>query len=136
MRVFCDTNVLASAFGGRGLCGYLVERLLAQHTLVVSPQVLDELARALPRLGVDVATTKAVVAFVRARAVVVPQPTAPTSHMVRDEADRWILAAAVNCDALVTGDTDLLDVANTAPVRILNPRALWTLLDEVERARE
>ncbi len=134
MRVFCDTNVLASAFGGRGLCGDLIERLLEQHTIVVSPQVLDELARALPRLGVDAATAKAVVTFVRARAESVPLPTAATSHAVRDEADTLILAAAVDCDVLVTGDKDLLSVADGAPVQIVDPRALWSLLDDLERA--
>ena len=47
MRVFVDTNVLVAAYATRGLCADLLRLILAQHELVVSRQVLDELERAL-----------------------------------------------------------------------------------------
>lgn len=61
---------------------------------------------------------------------VVPKPAQSSELQIRDRADRWILAAALagQADILVTGDADLLDVADQAPLSILTPRAFWELL--------
>ncbi len=47
--------------------------------------------------------------------------------VIRDAADAVVLAEALaaEVDVLVTGDRDLLEIATTAPVRILNPRGFW-----------
>jgi predicted nucleic acid-binding protein len=47
VRLFLDTNVLASAVATRGLCADLVREVLLSHTLVVSAAVLAELGRVL-----------------------------------------------------------------------------------------
>jgi predicted nucleic acid-binding protein len=47
VRVFLDTNVLASALATRGLCADLFESVLAEHELVASKEMLEELERAL-----------------------------------------------------------------------------------------
>lgn len=132
MRVFLDTNVLVAAVVARaGLTADLVERLLMRHTLVVSPQVLTELARTLPQCGLDAPTCAAAVAFIDLHADHVPAPTTIAWHC-RDADDDAIVTAAIGCDALVTGDRDLLEAAEP-PIPILNPRACWAWLDEVER---
>ena len=58
---------------------------------------------------------------------VVPTPAAMDPIVVRDEADRWVLAnaRAAVVDVLVTGDADLLAVAAIAEVHIVNPREFW-----------
>ena len=64
--------------------------------------------------------------FLRREAVVVGD--APVLDVViRHAADAVVLAEAVaaEVDVLVTGDRDLLEIATTAPVRILNPRGFW-----------
>ena len=61
---------------------------------------------------------------------IIPKPRAPSELVIRDAADRWILATAIDgaADGLVTGDEDLLVVAPQSPVRIVTPRAFWELL--------
>ena len=131
MRVFVDTNVLVAAVLSRGgLSADLIARLLERHTIVVSPQVLDELANVLPRCGLDARTTADAVAFVEGRAQHV-KVTTPSEWHCRDTDDDEIVAAAIGCDALVTGDRDLLD-GPPAPLPIMDPRTCWSWLDQVE----
>ena len=47
MKIFLDTNVLASALTSRGLCADLFEVVLQSHELVTSEVVLKELKRVL-----------------------------------------------------------------------------------------
>ena len=129
MRVFLDTNVLVSAFATRGMCADVLRLVLAEHTLVTGDVVVRELDRVLrsrirlPRPKVD-----AIVAFLREHEVV-PKPAKPSSLNLRDEDDRWVLASAVAgaAEVLVTGDSDLLDMAALAPLEIVNPRGFWEL---------
>ena len=61
---------------------------------------------------------------------IVPRPDKILELKIRDNDDAWVLAAAVlgHADALVTGDKDLLDVAELAPLPILSPRDCWQWL--------
>ena len=43
MRIFLDTNVLASAFGTCGLCADLFREVIRRHELAIFPVVLAEL---------------------------------------------------------------------------------------------
>jgi predicted nucleic acid-binding protein len=49
---------------------------------------------------------------------------------IRDADDLWVVASAIDGDAdmLVTGDRDLIDIANASPLPILSPRAAWERL--------
>ena len=129
MRVFLDTNVLVAAFATRGLCADVLREVLTRHELVVGVVVLTELERALTRrLRLPATTVREILEFLREYEVV-PKPARPASLPVRDPADRWILATArtARADVLVTGDSDLLDIADQTPLRILAPRAFWEL---------
>lgn len=57
---------------------------------------------------------------------VVPKPRQTLALEIRHD-DAWVLASAVagEADALVTGDKDLLDLAEAAPLPILSPRDCW-----------
>ena len=59
-----------------------------------------------------------------------PKPLAPSDLPIRDRSDRWIVASAMagEADMLVTGDQDLLVVADGAPLPILSLRAAWERL--------
>lgn len=130
MKVFVDTNVLVAAFATRGLCADVLRYILAEHQLVTGEVVLAELRRALiRRLKVPPDTVEAILDLLREHEVV-PKPKAPSDLPVRDPDDRWILASAVDAkaDVLITGDSDLLDIAPSAPLRILAPRAFWDLV--------
>lgn len=130
MRVCLDTNVLVAAFATRGLCADVLRTVLAEHELVVGEVILAELRRTLAsKLKVPADRIEAIEAVLSV-VPAIPKPAAPSALVIRDAADRWVLATAVAraADVLVTGDQDLLVVASESPVRILDPRAFWELL--------
>ena len=130
MRVFLDTNVLASAFATRGLCADLFRHVLAEHELLVGEVVLDEFVSVLrKKLKLPIATIDEIGSFLR-QYEVIPKPAVPSDIPVRDPDDRWILASAIagNAEVLVSGDQDLLVVVDEAPFLIVDPRAFWTLM--------
>jgi len=130
VRVCLDTNVLVAAFATRGLCADVLRVCLTEHDLVIGDVQLQELRRVLSkklRVPSDqIAAAEAVFAGLH----IVPRPPRPVDLPIRDPADRWILATAIagHADILVTGDEDLLDVADQSPVLILKPRGFWEML--------
>lgn len=130
MRVFFDTNVLVSAFTARGLCADLYRIALLHHDLIVGEFVLQELDRVLrTRFHVSAAQAAAVRAHLAQRTVV-PMPTAPSPIPVADPDDAWVLASAEagEVELLVTGDSDLLAVADACEFLVRAPREAWDLL--------
>jgi putative PIN family toxin of toxin-antitoxin system len=132
VRVFLDTNVLASAIATRGICHDILHVTLAEHQLVVGEAVLAELSRVLVRkFRVDADVAKEADAFLRREAEVVGK--APRLGLVlRDSDDVAVLEQAIagGSDVLVSGDRDFLDFAPSSPVRILSPRGFWDFLRE------
>lgn len=134
MRVFLDTNVLAAAFGTRGLCADLVRYVLSEHQLITGDVVLRELRDVLARrFGLPARDIRDIVAFLHEQEVA-PKPKQPASMPARDADDPWILASAVagRSDVLVTGDRDLLEIADAAPLPILSPRGFWEFVRKKE----
>ena len=130
MKVFLDTNVLVSAFVARGLCADMMRLLLAEHEVVTGELNLTELRRVLvQRFKAAKAQADLVERLLRDQTVV-PKPAALLSLKVRDSDDAWVLASAVagGADILVTGDQDLLVLADRAPLPILSPREAWERL--------
>ena len=132
MRVFLDTNVLASAIASRGICADVLQVTLAEHRLIVGEKVLSELRRVLVRkFRITPELADEADDFLRREAEVVGK--APRLKIsVRDADDLTVLEQAVAgaADVLVSGDRDLLDIDVEAPVRILSPRGFWDLLRE------
>jgi putative PIN family toxin of toxin-antitoxin system len=130
--VFLDTNVLVAAFATRGLCADVMRVVLVEHQLITGDVVLSELRKALGRrIKLPAATIEDILVLLREQEVV-PKPRTPSDLPIRDPDDRWILASAIagRAHVLVTGDRDLLDVADTAPLPIRDPRAFWDLLSK------
>ena len=129
MRVFLDTNVLASALATRGLCAELFELVLQSHELLISAHVIKELERILPgKLGQSVAVTAGFVALLRAEAQLVsgehPFPSLP------DPDDEPIMASALAGQAhvFVTGDKALLHLQHVEHLPVVTPRQFWEIL--------
>ncbi len=130
MRVYLDTIVLVSAFTARCLCADLFRMLLAEHEIATGEVNLVELRRVLrERFRATEGQMEVVEAQLRDQ-IVIPRPQATTDIVLRDTDDGWVLASAVAGAAglLVTGDQDLLEVADRAPLPIVSPRAAWELL--------
>ena len=130
MRVFLDTNVLASAFATRGLCADVLQVTLAEHELIVGEKVLSELHRVLQRkFRATLELADEADEFLRREAEVIGR-AARLQLSVRDPDDVAVLEQAVAgaADVLVTGDRDLLEMKSEVALRILGPRAFWDLL--------
>jgi putative PIN family toxin of toxin-antitoxin system len=130
VRIALDTNVLVSAFATRGLSSDVLNLVLSDHQLVLGETVLAELDRVLrAKLKVPTDTIQETTGFLRTQAVVVSSAP-PLDISIRDEDDLPVLSEAVHglAEVLVTGDQDLLSLADAAPIQILTPRGLWELL--------
>jgi putative PIN family toxin of toxin-antitoxin system len=128
--VFLDTNVLVSAFATRGLCADLMRLLLVEHEVLTGEVNLAELRRVLlGRFDAPEAQVEQVEELLRDQTII-PTPGEPLPLPIRDADDAWVLASAVAgaADLLVTGDRDLLVLADVAPVAIVTPRAAWQRL--------
>jgi putative PIN family toxin of toxin-antitoxin system len=130
VRVFLDTNVLISAFAARGLCADLMRLLLAEHEVLTGEVNVVELRRVLLKRFKATAAQIDVIEQLLRDQTVIPKPAALLSLKVRDPDDAWVLASALagDADLLVSGDQDLLVLANRAPLPILSPRDAWSRL--------
>lgn len=132
MRVVFDTNVLVSAtvFGGTPRTAFRVA-LEGTVQLVTSRDLLEEYERVLEaKFGFTAAASAAARAEIEAIADIVDaEPIAPTS---RDPDDDRFLATALagRCDAIVSGDDDLLVLEVFRDIPILTARAFVERLDE------
>ena len=131
MRVFLDTNVLVAAFATRGLCADVFRLVLAEHELLVSATLIEELTRALTRkVRVPEQVVREIVAFLDASASFVEGAPEPPPVVVRDLDDAVILGETLagGAEVLVTGDKDLLVLERVGALRILDPRGFWELV--------
>ncbi len=133
MKVFADTNFLVSAFATRGLSVDLFQLVLAEHELMTGEFVLTEFQRVLRgKLKVPEQIIQEAEQLLR-RHHIEPVPNEPSAIQVRDEDDRWVLSSAVHAkaDVLITGDKDLLDIAeNVTELKIMTPRGFWELVQQ------
>lgn len=129
IRVCLDSNVLVAAFAARGLCSDLLAHVLREQQLVVPDVVRQEALRVLStKFKLSPEALESVTAVLdRCEGAAVSDEPSPIP--VRDPDDERVLADAVTAGVqiLVTGDKDLLDVAEQSPISILSPRAFMML---------
>lgn len=127
MKIVLDTNVLVSAFATRGLCADLFRDIVAHHTLAVSDYILEELhAKLVGKLRVPTSVAENIRVLLspyRLKQEVLPK----LSIEIRDPDDVPVVAfaVAIGADLLITGDRDLLDIADALPVRVIAPRQFY-----------
>ncbi len=130
MRVFLDTNVLASAAATRGLCADLFREVLASHDLITSRQVLTELWRVLrAQFRVPPDLIDDFIDLMRADSVMASPGELPRVN-IKDQDDLPLLSAALESKAevFVTGDKEILDVGQIQQMKIISPRQFWETL--------
>jgi putative PIN family toxin of toxin-antitoxin system len=133
VKVFLDTNVLASALTTRGLCAELFEVVLQSHELLISDPVPKELERILPtKLGQSESITEGFISLLRSQGSPItndhPAPSLP------DPDDEPIVASALGGGAkvFVTGDKALLKLKTVEQLPIISPREFWERLSAGE----
>jgi len=132
MRVFLDTNVLASAAATRGLCADMLREVLTSHELIISDLLLEELRRVLQhKLKVPPALISDFLNLLIQDAIVANPANLPDVKL-KDKDDVIILASALtaNADFLVTGDNELLALVKVGNLEIVSPRGFWDKLKE------
>ena len=128
MRLVLDANVLIAAFVARGVCAELLEYCVREHEPVTSVAILEEVRRNLvAKIKVTLAQADQTVKLLRTRLDVV-EPLALGAQVCRDPDDDVVLGTTVagRCDAIVTGDKDLLVLERYHGVEIVSPRAFWS----------
>ncbi|WAG81597.1 putative toxin-antitoxin system toxin component, PIN family [Metapseudomonas furukawaii] len=131
LRVVLDTNVLVS---GLAYPGSVPGRIVATWRqggldVVLSHYILDELARVLPRLpriGMTPGEIRDLVDSLMFLVDIV-EPEGVQAVDLRDPADQPVLLTllAASANYLITGDKDLLALANRYP--IITPAEFWAL---------
>ena len=124
-RVVLDTNVLVSALvTPQGASAQLLVELRAgAYELVVSPMLLAELREVLrrPKFRHYVSTPEidAYLELIGRESVLVEDPVPSSEPLSADPDDEYLLdlARAAHVDALVSGDTHLLELRNRVPVK-------------------
>jgi putative PIN family toxin of toxin-antitoxin system len=138
VRVFPDTNVLASALGTRGLCADVLRLILGEHELVTGEVVIEELRSVLRRkFRVSADTVNDIESFLRGYHVE-PKPRELPNLKLGDHNDLVVVGSALNSKAeiLVTGDQEMLELAEKLKVlRILSPRGFWNLAAGKEKSK-
>ena len=135
MRPVLDANVLIAAFVARGVCAELLEYCVREHEPVTSEAILEEVSRNLvEKVKVSAAQADQTVRLLRSRFEVV-EPLALEHPACRDPDDDVVLGTAIagRCDAIVTGDRDLLDLVTHRAITIVSPRGFWSF--ESQRSR-
>ena len=121
MRVFLDTNVLASAAATRGLCADVLREVLTSHELLISPQVLSELKRVQrTKFGVAQDLIDDFISLMH-QDTVLAQPSSLLPVEIEDQDDLPVLSAAISAkaDVFVTGDKELPDPGEVESLAIL-----------------
>jgi len=137
VRVFLDTNVLASGIATRGLCAELLERAMSEHELLICEPVLRELRRVLSgKVHLPEPLTKEFIDLLTTEGQAVSAPEAPAIEF-QDASDIPIMACAVagNANVFITGDKALLELGSIESVPMLSPRQLWERLAGLKEGR-
>lgn len=127
MRVFLDTNVLASGLGTRGLCSDVVRTVIEFHQLIISEKLVEELRRILKdKFDLPHDAIADAIWLLRQDAECAEED--PSQRIpIKDRDDIPLLSAATqaNGDVFVTGDKELLKLGTLGLMRILGPRQFW-----------
>lgn len=130
MKVFLDTNVLASAVATRGLCADVLREILSSHELIISKHLLVELEQVLQRkFGVSPSLSSEFINMLKQDTILVNPNNLPDIE-IQDKDDLMILSAALTADAelLVTGDKELLALGKVGRLEIVSLRSFWEKL--------
>ena len=127
MRIVLDTNVLIAAFISHGTCNEVFKQVIRHHQLVISEFILQEFQNKLVgKFNYAKKEVEEALHLLLSRSEVIT-PTPLTTQISRDPDDDNILAVALsgNCDCIVSGDKDILDLTDVKNLRLISPSDFW-----------
>jgi putative PIN family toxin of toxin-antitoxin system len=127
MKVFLDTNVIASATATRGLCADVLRTVIEFHDLVVSDHLVGEVRRILKDKFAASPDLIADVVWLLRQETIASEAQPLRNVPLSDPADVAIVSSALNgaADILVTGDKEVLALRRVGSLEILTPRQFW-----------
>lgn len=129
MKIFFDTNFYISAFISDGVCKRIYQETLGEHEIFASKFLLEEFeGKLIRKFKIDKAPAKIAVNKIRKAAKLVEYQL--REFAIKDKDDFAILSAAItaNCDYLVTGDKELVELGEIKEMKILLPRDFINIL--------
>jgi len=130
-RVVVDTNVLVSAFLNDGKPRKLLLKLLEKHTVILSRQMLAELADVLSRdkFSVTSALIESFISILVRKATIVPVDYS-LKIIVEDPDDNIVLNTTLNgkADYIVSGDKHLVSLKKFEKTEILKVNQMLEIL--------
>lgn len=135
-RVVVDTNVLVSALIHNGKSRKLVQKLLTEHTVVLSSQMLAELADVLSRekFSVTSAQVDRLISILVKKATMVPAHS--ISKIIPEDPDDDIIlntAFSGKADYIVSGDKHILKLAYYKKTQILSVNEVFQITNKKYR---
>jgi putative PIN family toxin of toxin-antitoxin system len=129
MRVILDTNVILSAFAGRGLAHALFELCLEKHEIIISEHILSEGQRNLQKKLKMPKDKILMIAEYLKEFCIFSNYKRLDKGVCRDMEDVKILGLSevANPDYIITGDKDLLVLKQFRSVPIITPREFWEI---------
>lgn len=132
VRVVVDTNVLVSAFIDNGKPRKLVLKLLEEHTIILSRQMLTELADVLTRDKFSVKSTQVdrFLSILMRKSKIVPAD--PHFKVISEDPDDDVVLSTAykgKANYIVTGDRHLLNLKEFKRTKIVKVTQLLELLN-------
>jgi len=127
MRVIIDSNVAIAAVAARGLCEAVLELCFERHDLILGEGIVREIENKLrTKLKVAPPVIAEFLSVLRHNAEMFT-PEKVDRKVCRDPADLMVLGliAPGTADAVISGDKDLLVIAQYKQARIMTPRDFW-----------
>lgn len=123
VKVILDTNILISALGFGGKPREIFKLVLDKKIKAISSYILlaefdDVISKKFPKLTSELNRIQK--QFKKNIKIVKPNHSV---HILQDEPDNRVLEAALegNCEYIITGDNDLLDLKTYKNITILKP---------------
>ena len=130
MKFVFDTNVLISAHISVGMSKQVLDHCIEKHQVILSEFIVSEfLEKTESKFKWPKAQREYAAWNLRAHVTMV-NPAPLPRPVCRDRDDDQILATAIaaGCDALVTGDTDLLVLKKHGKFKILAPNQVMAFI--------
>jgi len=127
VKVFFDTNVLISAFIGRGFCADLFRIVISEYELILGEYVIQEFKEKLEKkFKFPQKEIYEMTSFLE-QFEIIPIPDSPYKIDCPDKDDCWVIASAMRGKAkyLITGDNHLLDLPRIMKLKIMSPRNFY-----------